>query len=585
MSIEIQKQIKDNATSVSDFFSDLYKWTEEQEKEEKRREIRKTASKVGVSEAQNLLAKSRGSSGSTVPVRNGTGGAKAEPVQGADGTDGSEPTEPIRRDGTAMAQYYSDWDQYDPDAEVDKIEDEAFQQQKAEREARQAEKDRILEEMALKPNGDRSRTSAARPRVKVSVRRSGRKVAPVDLAAPRKDEANRLFGAGRYREAIACYTAALDCLDKYEPPEPSDQAKGENGAGPDHDSPGQEQEAIALKVALLANRALACFKLEDWRECVVDASEALRFEPNHHKATLRRGFALARMKRWGAAAKDLDLAVNLDPGDKKAVAELQMARRMLAEQAKEARAHAKCVICDPTRYPTMPTRKLTVKVRRAGDLLQPEKPETPATVATVEEASKTAQDIAPESSARPAAPRTYVPRSAGLRATQEAVGKSRGGKMSMNFYQFEAHWNRLRGRPNERAALLQKVGTTSLPALFRESLDSDLVSSIAEALAAQLKEGAGPTRFAVEVLEALCRTPNFELSIHCLTAAEKVVLEEVLSELRGEYAQEVEAIETFYRRSPATAVEELDEDDVAEVATAERAGAQVSQIFSLDGCD
>jgi len=404
MSIEIQKQIKDNATSVSDFFSDLYKWTEEQEKEEKRREIRKTASKVGVSEAQKLLAKSHGSNGGSngsngVPVRNGT----AEP-----GTDGSEPTDPIRRDGTAMAQYYSDWDQYDPDAEVDKIEDEAFQQQRAEREARQAEKDRILDEMALKPNGDRSRTSVARPRVKVSVRRSGRKVAPVDLAAPRKDEANRLFGAGRYREAIASYTAALDCLEKYEPPdEPSDQAKGENGGvGPDHDSPGQEQEAIALKVALLANRALACFKLEDWRECVVDASEALRFEPNHHKATLRRGFALARMKRWAAAAKDLDLAVSLDPADKKAVAELQMARRMLAEQAKEARAHAKCVMCDPTRYPTMPTRKLTVKVRRAGDPL-------PSTKPAIEEV--------PESSARwgPSAPRTYVPRSAGLRATQE----------------------------------------------------------------------------------------------------------------------------------------------------------------------
>lgn len=399
MSIEIQKRIKDNATSVSDFFSDLYKWTEEQEKEEKRREIRKTASKVGVSEAQKLLAKSNGSNGShVVPVRNGA-------AEGTDGSGATETTEPIRRDGAAMAQYYSDWDQYDPDAEVDKIEDEAFQQQKAEREARQAEKDRILDEMALKPNGDRSRTSAARPRVKVSVRRSGRKVAPVDLAAPRKDEANRLFGAGRYREAIASYTAALDCLDKYEPPDPSDQAKGENGVGPDHDSPGQEQEAIALKVALLANRALACFKLEDWRECVVDASEALRFEPSHHKATLRRGFALARMKRWAAAARDLDLAVSLDPADKKAVAELQMARRMLAEQAKEARAHAKCVMCDPTRYPTMPTRKLTVKVRRGGDPLPSSKP-------IIEEV--------PES-ARPSAPRTYVPRSAGLKPTQEVA--------------------------------------------------------------------------------------------------------------------------------------------------------------------
>ena len=53
------------------------------------------------------------------------------------------------------------------------------------------------------------------------------------------------------------------------------------------------------------------------------------------EAVLRRGFALARMKRWGPAAKDLDCAVRTDPEDKKAAAELAMARRMLAEQAKE----------------------------------------------------------------------------------------------------------------------------------------------------------------------------------------------------------------------------------------------------------
>ena len=87
----------------------------------------------------------------------------------------------------------------------------------------------------------------------VSVRRSGRKVAPVDLAAPRKDEASAashrchhyqssesgvtrqtvfLVQADTERqvhkqtldcqtacqfEAIAAYTAAIDCLDKYEP--------------------------------------------------------------------------------------------------------------------------------------------------------------------------------------------------------------------------------------------------------------------------------------------------------------------------------------------------------------------------------
>ena len=85
----------------------------------------------------------------------------------------------------------------------------------------------------------------------MSVRRSGRKVAPVDLAAPRKDEARSwinldaldnshgsirqiasslqaaterplaslvlVWTSASKRKAIAAYTAAIDCLDKYEP--------------------------------------------------------------------------------------------------------------------------------------------------------------------------------------------------------------------------------------------------------------------------------------------------------------------------------------------------------------------------------
>ncbi|CAE7738944.1 Rpap3 [Symbiodinium sp. CCMP2592] len=536
MSIEIQKQIKDNATSVSDFFSDLYKWTEDQVKEERRREIRKTARQVGIDEAQKLIA--------AKPAERDA----AEKINDAH-VDG-ERSDPIKRDNAPIAQYYHDWDRYDPEAEVGRIEDEALQSQRAEREARQAEKDRILDEMALKPNGDRTRTSAAKPRVKVSVRRSGRKVAPVDLAAPRKDEANRLFGAGRYREAIAAYTAAIDCLDKYEPPE-----AGSNFGDKVHEDGAGEKEAIALKVALLANRALACLKLEDWRECVLDASEALRFEPMHHKAMLRRGFALARMKRWGPAAKDLEQAVSADPADKKANAELQMVRRMLTEQAKDARAHAKCVICDSTRSPSMPTRKLLVKVLQAKPLkpIKPAKAEADMPVRETEEAGDVPAPPCPPSASAPSA-RTYVPRSVrmrGLRAPlAEASDHGPGGqgaaKKPMSFYQFEAQW--ARSRPMDRASLLHRLGAASLPALFRESLDSELLASILEALEVDLAEGHSQNQFAAEVLGSLSRTPRFELSLQSLTVPERKHLDEVLAKLRVEVsAEEMAKLDDAFR--------------------------------------
>merc|ERR1712039_886559 len=63
--------------------------------------------------------------------------------------------EPIRRDKTKMSQYYNDWDRIDVDEMCEEIDDAALETQRREREERVAEKDRILDELALQPDGDR----------------------------------------------------------------------------------------------------------------------------------------------------------------------------------------------------------------------------------------------------------------------------------------------------------------------------------------------------------------------------------------------------------------------------------------------
>ena len=98
---------QDNATSVSDFFSDLYKWTEDQAKEEQRREIRKTAQQLGPREAQKLLPAGR-LNGSPIRLHIGPlrpyeavtevrGAAEAVPEE-------DERSGPIRRDCNPIAQ-------------------------------------------------------------------------------------------------------------------------------------------------------------------------------------------------------------------------------------------------------------------------------------------------------------------------------------------------------------------------------------------------------------------------------------------------------------------------------------------------
>ncbi|CAK0896820.1 unnamed protein product, partial [Prorocentrum cordatum] len=352
MSISVQKQIKDNATEVSTYFSDLYSWTEEQGKRETRRQGRPTADLAAAAAA-------------------GAGGEPAAPSAAA--AKAEERKLSLQRDGTAMPKYYHDWDRVDVDKLAEDLDEEARRQQQAERAARQAQKDSILDDLALKGDGDRSRTSAARPRVKVAVRASGRRVAPVDLAAPKKEEANRYLAEGRHREAVATYTAALELLERYEPPgeaaaqaTPAAEPGAERPEAQAGDCAGENTEAVLLKTALLANRSLALMKLEEWRDAAADCTEALRFDPQHHKATLRRGFAHARLKLWARAVPDLRRAVAGDPGDRRAAAELQMACRMLEEQSAACREHAKRAMCDPTRSLTMPLRKLAVRVHRAG---------------------------------------------------------------------------------------------------------------------------------------------------------------------------------------------------------------------------
>lgn len=589
MSIDIQKQIRDNSTSVQEYFQDLVRWTDDQDKKERRRILGKDAARANAAglPGPTLAPTSRSPTAPAKEATSATNGGKKTKVSFAAGDEpvtdkGDKNEEAIARDKIPMPQYYDNWDRYDVDGELDKLEQEASDLQRKEKEARQAEKDRILDELAINSAGDRSRTSSARPRVKISVRTSGRRASPVDLAMPKKEEANKLFASQCFRDAIAMYTSALDLLDKYEPPAEGkenmeiggDQQGAEDARGREGDCAGQETEALVLKATLLANRAAACFKLEEWRDTIEDCTEALRFDPGHHKATLRRGMAFSKLKRWAPAARDLTRVVAEDKEDKKAQAELKMVRRKLEEHLQESRVHARCMLMDPNRQATMPTRKLVVKVRRAERVV-----ESHSTPVSQPRAAPSADSLpsgaADEYPGKPdeeqmpapalAARQPYVPRSVRIRGRQNAgaaqaatasagagsasannsrsaTGYGQGGSGAMSFYAFEKQWTQMRNAPRERAQLLRRVGAASLPLLLRESLDAELLASLLEVLRVDvgttLEVGSAEAQFATDALAALARTPRFDLSIAGLSEAEHVSCSELFATLEGAGAAE-----------------------------------------------
>jgi len=218
----------------------------------------------------------------------------------------------------------------------------------------------------------------------------------------------------------------------------------------------------------------------------------------------------------------------------------------------------------------------------------------------------------------------YVPRSVRIRGRQPAPdtessvsepteARAADSTPAINFYAFEAQWNRHRQRPAERAALLKRIGAAALPALFRESLDAELVGSIIGVLSSELKaESAETVAFASSVLGALSRTQRFEASLEALSTEERNACQDVLMVLESlphHSTEDLSALRLAFEPAPSLSRlggedEDDDEDDVPqgpdssapapEVLLAAQAALQSSSVgetvagvaeFSLDGCD
>jgi len=315
---------------------------------------------------------------------------------------------------------------------------------------------------------------------------------------------------------------------------------------------------------------------------------------------------------------------------------------------------------------TMPTRRLTVQVKqevqRAGEALRPaakpneerpventstmreEKENLPASSASTALAHGSTAGGGSSSSgsnskgAALTERKPYVPRSVRLRGWQRqppgqpsieadmhadntankatvatAAGSSTsttaaslattGPAAAMSFYAFEAQWGRLRNRPRDRVTLLQRVGPQTLPAIFRESLDSELLASIVEALLVSLLPGAEAVdhRFAADVLDALGRTPRFDLSLSGLSEEERTRCSKLVTEFERHGACGEEAAgrlsRLFAPPQPLFSKEEMHEEEKAcEASSArERTALEVTEplaseslettAFSLDDCD
>ncbi|CAD7941702.1 unnamed protein product [Amoebophrya sp. A120] len=354
----VQKQIRDNAKSMQNFMDDIYHWSESMAKEEKARDyLRKNPEsrnkQKGSSSASGASStpSTQPSQGAPPPVRGRTvlppagtskrsttselkgGNAKNASATSSSSTttesitkgvvERSEDNLELARDTTSLPQYYKNWNKYDVEKEIEKLE-----------EPKQAKEFNVEEYVQQK------RTTAARPNVKVAVRTAARATTAVEFSTAKKEEANRLFGKARFKEAEAAYKVALTYV-----------MRGEN------------EEEKDVQAVLHSNIAICRLKMQDYSGTIEASDAALSVRPDNVKAIFRRGSAYMHQQQWKRAAADLRRALELDPKDAKCRTELTYVERMLRETVEKARAHAKALMQDASRKPVLQQTPLQITER------------------------------------------------------------------------------------------------------------------------------------------------------------------------------------------------------------------------------
>jgi stress-induced-phosphoprotein 1 len=122
-----------------------------------------------------------------------------------------------------------------------------------------------------------------------------------------KHEANDLFKQGKISEAIKLYTSALG--------KTADDEKGK-----------------AVRADLHANLAACYVQLYEPKQVLDNCEKALKLQPNHVKALLRRGQAYEALEKYQKALEDFERALQLEPDIKMAVEACVRLRNALRRQ-------------------------------------------------------------------------------------------------------------------------------------------------------------------------------------------------------------------------------------------------------------
>ncbi|KAL1507321.1 hypothetical protein AB1Y20_008167 [Prymnesium parvum] len=179
------------------------------------------------------------------------------------------------------AQKYSEWEKYDVEGVVGKMEEREQNEERLRKEVVRLENKRLQAQARKQQMLAESASEALR------------------------QKGNKAFNSACYGEAVDLYTRALDHTPRSH--------------------------------VLYANRALALLKLQAHAEAEEDCDTALLLEPLYVKARLRRAQARQALCKYDGALEDLEVALEAEPRNVAARKQLQECRQLKAQSAPRQR--------------------------------------------------------------------------------------------------------------------------------------------------------------------------------------------------------------------------------------------------------
>lgn len=129
-------------------------------------------------------------------------------------------------------------------------------------------------------------------------------------AADLKDLGNLALKDGDFEKSVECYTQAINACFFEETAE----------------------EVVDDLHIFYSNRAFAQFKLEFFGSCIMDATHAIKYNPNYSKAYLRRGAALEALDKLKDAKADFTKVVALEPKNTEAREKVSSIEKILKQR-------------------------------------------------------------------------------------------------------------------------------------------------------------------------------------------------------------------------------------------------------------